>query len=128
MNRVSGVWRMALVAAVFAVAGCGGQKAGGAAAGGAATGSAAPGEVAIEVTEAGFVPAIAEVPKGQAVTLVMTRKTTQTCATEMVFAANGEKHALPLNQAVRIELPADHADTLAYACGMDMIKGQIVAK
>ena len=110
-------WTGALAALVAAavLAGCGGEK-------------AAAAEVAIELTDAGFVPAVASVPKGRAVTLVVTRKTDETCAREMVFAGTGEKHDLPLGKAVRIELPADHADTLDYACHMDMIKGQIVAK
>jgi len=90
--------------------------------------SGGPREVKIEVTDAGFVPATVEIPKSEAVTLVVTRKTDQTCATEMVFAANGEKHELPLNQPVRIELPAGQPDTQTYACAMNMIKGEIVAK
>ena len=90
--------------------------------------AAAPGEVAIEVTDAGFVPATVTVSRGQPATLVVTRKTDATCATAMVFAVSGEKHELPLNQAVRFTLPADRADTLDYACPMDMIKGQIVSK
>ncbi len=84
-------------------------------------------EVKIEVTDAGFVPAVANVPKGKPVTLVVTRKV-ETCATEMIFAGTGEKHDLPLNQTVRIELPADRAETLDYACAMDMIKGKVVSK
>ena len=84
----------------------------------------APGEMKLEVTDAGFVPAVLEVPKGQAVTLVVTRKV-ETCATEMIFAGTTDKHDLPLNQTVRVELPADRADTLNYACAMDMIKGTV---
>ena len=116
MNR-SRKWRGAasLLAALVVLGGCGTKKAG-------------PGEVAIEVTDAGFVPEVAYVPKGQATTLVVTRKTDQTCATAMVFAANGESHELPLNRTVRIDLPADRADTMNYACPMNMIKGSIVAK
>jgi len=88
----------------------------------------APGEVAIEVTDAGFVPAVVTVPKGQPATLVVTRKIEQTCATSMVFAANGEAHELPLNQTVRVELPAERSDTLDYACPMNMITGKVVSK
>lgn len=125
---------MSVLVAGMAVSGCGGSQTGGG--GESSTSSsetsgatmAIPGEVVIEVTDAGFVPAVAIVPKGQAVTLVVTRKTAATCATEMVFAANGDKHDLPLDQTVRIELPADRADTLNYACAMDMIKGQVVSK
>ncbi len=69
-----------------------------------------------------------EVPRGQPFTLVVTRKTDQTCATEMLIPALNEHRALPLNQAVRIDVPNGVADTLRYACGMDMIRGMLVAK
>jgi plastocyanin domain-containing protein len=117
------VWGAALAALVAgaAVTGCTQKQAA------TSTSTASANEVAIEVTDAGFVPAVAYVPKGQPVTLVVTRKTDQTCATAMIFTS-GEKHELPLQKTVRVELPADHADTLAYACPMDMIKGTIVAR
>jgi plastocyanin domain-containing protein len=78
------------------------------------------------VTDRGFEPAETKVPKGRPVTLVVTRTTDQTCATEMVFAGLEKRHDLPLNQPVRITLPAGEGGTLNYACGMDMIKGSIV--
>ena len=87
-----------------------------------------PREVAISVTDAGFVPAQVVIRKDEAVTLVVTRKTEQTCATAMFFEGSTEEHALPFNQAVRIDLPAGQPDTLRYACGMNMIKGEILAK
>lgn len=122
---------VSVLAAGMALSGCGGGGGGEATTAGtesAATPTANPGEVVIEVTDAGFVPAVANVPKGQAVTLVVTRKTAATCATEMVFAGSGAKHDLPLDQTVRIELPANRSDTLDYACAMDMIKGKVVSR
>jgi len=125
MTGVLGVLAMGV-----AVSGCGGGGAETATETATTAETAAPlaNEVTIEVTDAGFVPAVVTVPKGQAVTLVVTRKTAQTCATEMVYAHNKEKHDLPLDQTVRIELPADRPDTLDYACAMDMIKGQVVSR
>ena len=46
----------------------------------------------------------------------------------MIFEASSEKHELPFNQTVRIDLPAGQPDTLRYACAMNMIKGEIVAR
>lgn len=83
------------------------------------------GEVHVDVTDRGFDPAEVKVPAGRAVTLVMTRKTDQTCATEVVFPSLGQRHALPLNQPVRIELPARATGTLSYQCGMNMLEGRI---
>src|SRR2546422_6634651 len=83
-------------------------------------------EVHVDVTENGFEPAEVKIPAGQAATLVMTRKTDQTCATEVEFASLHQKYALQLNQPVRIALAATPAETLSYQCGMHMLAGRIV--
>ena len=90
--------------------------------------TAAPQEVQLAVTDRGFAPARAVVPRGRALTLVVTRKTDQTCATEILIPALNVRRALPLNQAVRIDIPAGVADTLNYICGMHMLGGTIAAK
>lgn len=90
--------------------------------------STGPQEVQLAVTDGGFEPARAEVPRGQALTLVVTRKTDQTCATEIEIPALNLRRALPLNQAVRIEIPAGVKDTLNYICGMHMMGGTIAAR
>ena len=90
--------------------------------------AAGPQEVQLTVTDRGFEPGRAEVLRGQALTLVVTRKTDQTCATEILIPALNVRRALPLNQAVRIDIPAGVADTLNYICGMHMLDGTIAAK
>lgn len=91
--------------------------------------AAAPqGEVQLAVTDRGFEPARVEVPRGQGFTLVVTRKTDQICAREILIPALNERRALPLNQAVRIDVPKGVADTLNYVCQMHMIGGTIAAK
>lgn len=87
-----------------------------------------PRVVQLAVTDGGFEPARVEVPRGQPFTLVITRKTDQTCATEILIPALNERRALPLNQAVRIEVPKGVADTLNYVCGMHMFGGTVAAK
>ena len=84
------------------------------------------GEVHVDVTDKGFEPANVKIPVGQAVTLVMTRKTDQTCATEVVFASLNQRYSLPLNQPVRITLPARQRGTLSYECGMKMLGGRVI--
>lgn len=83
-------------------------------------------EVHVDITENGFEPAEVRIPAGRAFALVMTRKTDQTCATEVEFASLHQKYALPLNQPVRIPLPARRPGTLSYQCGMHMLEGRIV--
>ena len=83
--------------------------------------------IAIEVTEDGFMPSVATAPRGVPLTLVVTRTTDQTCATEIVITELAQKWDLPLGRAVRIEVPQGIRDTLHYACGMDMFHGVVVA-
>jgi plastocyanin domain-containing protein len=83
-------------------------------------------EVRVDVTDKGFEPAEVKVPANQAITLVMTRKTDQTCAKEVVFESLNQRYTLPLNQSVRIDLPASPGGTLSYQCGMKMLGGRIV--
>lgn len=86
------------------------------------------GEIHIAVTDRGFEPAEAKLRSGQPTTLVFTRKTDQTCATEVVIADVGVRRELPMGQPVRIEVPAGRTGTLSYACGMDMLKGQVTIR
>jgi plastocyanin domain-containing protein len=110
MSRLALVSMAALVIASATLPGCapGGAK-----------------EIAIAVTEQGFVPAKVTIRKGQAAVLVITRKTTKTCATEAVFTETGRKYDLPLNTPVRIDLTGVSPGTVHYACGMDMEHGEV---
>ena len=85
-------------------------------------------EVQLTVTDAGFQPAQVQVAKDRPIRLTVTRKTNQTCATEIVFKEIDVKHDLPLDQAVTIDLPAQPGGTLNYACGMNMVKGSLVVQ
>lgn len=87
-----------------------------------------PDEYSIRVTDEGFVPAELPVPKGRPITLVVTREVSETCATDLVIASSGLSVPLPLHRSVRIPLPHGVTDTLRYACGMDMYRGEIVAR
>src|SRR6267143_883035 len=100
---------LALLTAAAAV-GCNGQQ----------KASTGPQVVQLAVTDAGFVPARAEVPRRQAFTLVVTRKTDQTCVKEILIPALNERRTLPLNQAVRIDVSKGVADTLSFICGEHM--------
>lgn len=104
---------LALVVAL--AAGCAGQTGG------------ANREIEVSVTDKGFEPSRIEVNKGDTVTLVVTRKTDQTCATGIVVADRGITQDLPLNEPVRVAIGNVEGGEIAFACPMDMIKGTVAA-
>lgn len=85
-------------------------------------------EIPVSVTENGFEPSRIEVEHGRPVTLLVTRKTDQTCATEIVVPSRGITQSLPLNQTVRVALGPLQTGEVAFACGMDMEKGTIAVR
>jgi plastocyanin len=58
--------------------------------------------IEMSVTEKGFEPDVVKVKKGEPVTLVITRKTDKTCATEIVIDEEKISTKLPLNKAVTV--------------------------
>lgn len=82
----------------------------------------------VEVQSSGFVPSSVRVPANQVSHVRFVRKTDQTCAKEVVFPDLGIEKKLPLDQPVDVEIPAGRARTLAFACGMDMLKGKVVVQ
>jgi plastocyanin domain-containing protein len=83
--------------------------------------------VTIQVTENGFEPAVVSAKAGEPITLVVTRTTDRTCATEMVFkdANLNIKRDLPLNKPVEITFKPSKTGDLVYACAMDMYRGTV---
>ena len=84
----------------------------------------ATGKIAITLSEKGFEPTPIQVVKGQPVTLVVTRKTDETCATELTIPEYKIDQKLPLNQPVEISFTPEKSGDLEYGCAMDhMVKG-----
>ena len=105
-----------LVAAALAgaLAGCGG--------------GADPGRVEISVTDEGFVPNRIEARAGRPLTLVVTRKSDATCATEIVIISRNLRYELPLNQPVEVTFTPLQPEEIQFACGMNMFTGRIVVR
>jgi len=92
---------------------------------------AAPGELRVTAGEHGFSPSSLAIPKGapgSLATVSFVRTTDQTCATEVVFPELDIRKALPLNDAVAVNVPSDSARTLTFQCGMGMYKGAVLVK
>ena len=84
--------------------------------------------VKLDVTLKGFVPAVVTVQSGQPVTLLITRRTHRTCATEFVLKPYKIVEKLPLNRTVAVRFTPRKPGELEYACGMGMIHGKIVVR
>jgi plastocyanin domain-containing protein len=87
-----------------------------------------PREIKVSVTEKGFVPSSINARAGEPVVLAITRKTDRTCAKQAVFPSLGKTFDLPLNKTVRIPLNPERAGRIDFACGMGMIKAQVVVQ
>ena len=80
------------------------------------------------VTDTAFVPDRISIPAGQATDLVFTRTVEKTCATELVIPSLDLRKPLPLNRPVVVSLPPQAAGEIAFACGMNMLKGVVVVR
>ena len=84
-----------------------------------------PAPVQITVTKKGYEPWRVEARRGVPLTLVVTRTTDETCATELVLPEYGIDRKLPLNEPVTITFTPARTGTLRYACAMKMFQGEI---
>jgi RND family efflux transporter MFP subunit len=82
----------------------------------------------ILVTEKGFEPDRVSLRAGAPARLTFLRTTDKTCGTEVVFPSLNIKRALPLNEPVAIEFTPAKVGDIAFACGMNMLKGVIVVQ
>ena len=80
------------------------------------------------VTEKGFEPDRVSLRAGSAARLTFVRTTDKTCGTEVVFPSLSIKRALPLNEVVAIEFTSPRTGDIAFACGMNMLKGVVVVQ
>jgi RND family efflux transporter MFP subunit len=82
----------------------------------------------VTVTEKGYEPDKVMLRAGVPVRLTVVRITDKTCGTEIVFPTLDIKRALPLNEPVVIEFTPPKTGEIAFACGMNMLKGVIVVQ
>lgn len=84
-------------------------------------------EVRVEV-DRGYHPQRVEVAAGERVRLVFVRRDYGPCTREVVFPALGLRRALPTGEAVALDLPPLAAGEYAFHCGMNMVRGTLVAR
>ena len=82
----------------------------------------------VVVNEQGYEPARVTLRAGTPARITFVRTTDKTCGTEVVFPSLNIKRPLPLNEPVVIEFTPAKAGDIAFACGMNMLKGVVVAQ
>jgi plastocyanin domain-containing protein len=87
-------------------------------------------QIEITVTETGFEPREIKLKKGEAATLVFTRKTEHTCITAIdIPAEDVKKLKLPLNQPVALTITPKKAGVEAFHCtAMAMGNGKLIVE
>jgi plastocyanin domain-containing protein len=86
--------------------------------------TAQDGSVQMSVTENGFEPDHVTAHKGKPLKLVITRKTDQTCAKDIVIDEYNVHAKLPLNTPVTVEFTPNKTGQLRYGCAMNkMVSG-----
>jgi len=91
---------------------------------------AAAGQVA-EFTirvEGGYAPNAIAVPLGSRVRLTFDRQEDNPCSEEVVIPDFGIRRDLPAFASTVVEFTANAAGTHQFACGMGMLRGQIIVK
>ena len=83
-------------------------------------------EATITVGDTGFQPSRLTLRAGVPARLTFTRTSNTTCATSVVFPSLTITRELPLNARVVIEFTPRQAGEVAFACGMNMLRGTIV--
>ena len=81
----------------------------------------------VTVGDQSFEPERLSLKAGVPARVTFVRTSDKTCATEVVFPLLKIKRALPLNQPVDIELTPQKGE-LAFACGMNMLRGTVVVQ
>jgi plastocyanin domain-containing protein len=80
----------------------------------------------MQVTTEGFVPENVTLKANQAVKLVVTRTTDETCAKDLLIDGTDIKVPLPLNQSVEIAYTPAKAGKVKFGCAMGMMVGGVL--
>ena len=81
--------------------------------------------VEVTVDAKGFHPSSIPAKRGRPLTLIFTRVSDDTCATEVVIADEKIRKDLPLNTSVPLTFIPSKPGDLHFACAMNMVKGEI---
>ncbi len=86
------------------------------------------GRVKITVENEGYNPLAVQVKANQEVVLEFTRVTSSPCGERVMVPDHGIDVELPLNKPVDIRITPTKAGTLAFMCGLKMMKGTLIVQ
>jgi plastocyanin domain-containing protein len=89
---------------------------------------APPGSVLVNISMVGFDPASIEAKAGQPLKLAFFRPNAQNCAQEVVFPDLGIRKELPPGQTTVVDITPSKSGTFGFACGMNMLRGQLIVQ
>lgn len=93
----------------------------------ASSGTSLDPPIHVRVTKAGFEPATITTRPGTPTRMVFTRTSDETCATEIAFPSLGIRKALPLNKPIEVQITPGKG-SLTFVCGMNMLRGTVIAR
>jgi plastocyanin domain-containing protein len=88
--------------------------------------AAAPRRIDMSVTADGFLPSDVKLKANEPVVLVVTRKTDETCATEILIDGTDIKADLPLDKPVEVAWTPKTPGKIKFGCAMDKMIGGIL--
>lgn len=86
------------------------------------------GATKITVSKNGFEPASLNAKKGEKLTLAFYRSDAENCGSEVIFPKLKITKKLPVGETVLVEITPTESGELAFACGMDMLKGKVLVQ
>lgn len=82
----------------------------------------------VEINAQGYQPATIRLRRGVRARVTFVRTTDATCAKEIVLPDFGIRRALPLNQPVVVSFTPNKKGEFTFACGMNMMRGQLIVR
>jgi plastocyanin domain-containing protein len=85
-------------------------------------------KVTVALTERGYEPTSLKLRRGVPAQVTFIRKVSATCGTQIVIVDYDIRRALPLNEPVLVEFTPKKSGTLAFTCGMGMLRGSLIVR
>ncbi len=83
---------------------------------------------AITVDASGFHPDSVRAPANSPTRLVFTRVSDEGCGQQLIFPTLDIRRDLPLNTAVPVDFTMPASGSVAFTCGMNMLRGSVVVQ